>query len=91
MTSIASTALSGMTAALAQLDASANRVARSGAIGSATGAVAGTRIPAGAVSGDVSLALELVSQLQAKNAFAANLAVFKTANAIAGTLLHEKA
>ena len=79
-----------MNAALAQLDASANRVARR-ASGSAGGAAAGLQVTAGPAPAEGSLEADLVSQLQAKNAFAANLAVFKTGNAMAGALLHEKA
>jgi hypothetical protein len=37
------------------------------------------------------LEADLVNQLQAKNAFLANLAVFKTGNAMAGALLDTKA
>jgi flagellar hook protein FlgE len=37
------------------------------------------------------LEADMVSQLQAKNAFLANLAVFKTSNSMAGALLDQKA
>jgi hypothetical protein len=37
-----------------------------------------------------SLETDMVAQLQAKNSFLANLAVFKTSNAMAGVLLDKK-
>lgn len=44
---------------------------------------------AGAVGGD--LARDVITQLAAKNAFLANLAVFKTSSKMAGVLLDERA
>jgi flagellar hook protein FlgE len=99
MSSISSIALSGMNAAQVQLDTSAGNVANAQTPGyrrrevqqspQADGGVA-TKVVASAQQG-ASLETDLVNQLQAKNAFLANLAVFKTSNALAGALLDKKA
>jgi flagellar hook protein FlgE len=99
MSSISSVALSGMNAAQVQLDTSAGNVANAQTVGyrrrevlqspQADGGVA-TQVVASAQPG-ASLETDLVAQLQAKNAFLANLAVFKTSNAMAGALLDKKA
>ena len=49
-----------------------------------------TQVVAAAQPGPA-LEADVVSQLQAKNAFLANLAVFKTSNDLAGALLDQKA
>jgi flagellar basal body rod protein FlgG len=95
MNSISSIALSGMHAAQVSLQSSANNVAnlstpnfrREEVLQSsqAGGGVAVSRQQA-SVEG-ASLEADVVSQLQAKNAFLANLAVFKTSNQMAGALL----
>jgi flagellar hook protein FlgE len=99
MSSINSIALSGMKAAQVQLDSSAGNVANAQTGGyrrrevqqstQIDGGVA-TQVVASAQQGP-SLETDLVNQLQAKNAFLANLSVFKTSNAMAGALLDKKA
>jgi flagellar hook protein FlgE len=98
MSSISSIALSGMQAAQTQLNAAASNVANAQTAGyqrrevqqspQADGGV-GTQVVASAQQGPA-LETDLVAQLQAKNAFLANLAVFKTSNAMAGALLDKK-
>lgn len=99
MSSINSIALSGMNAAQTQLDAAAGNVANAQTPGyrrrevqqspQADGGVA-IQVVQSAENG-ASLETDMVAQLQAKNAFLANLAVFKTGNAMAGALLDKKA
>ncbi len=99
MTSISSIALSGMNAALAQSQVSDNNVANAQTEGfarqelqqtaQASGGVA-TQVRAADTSGPA-LEVDLVGQLQAKNVFLANLAVFKTSNSLAGALLDKRA
>lgn len=99
MASLASIALSGMNAAQTQLQVSANNVANLATPGyrredvmqtpQAGGGVQ-TRTVQAAVAGS-SLETDVVAQLQARNSFLANLAVFKTSNRLAGALLDEKA
>jgi flagellar hook protein FlgE len=99
MSSINSIALSGMNAAQVQLDTAAGNVANAQTPGyrrrevqqspQADGGVA-TQVVRSAQTGDAPLT-DVVAQLQAKNAFLANLAVFKTNNAMAGALLNKKA
>jgi flagellar hook-associated protein FlgK len=99
VTSISSIALSGMNAAQTSLNASAHNIANANTpefrrqtitqTAQAGGTVATTLTNAN-VEGS-SLATDVVAQLQAKNAFLANLAVFKTSNAMAGALLDKKA
>ncbi|RFO98453.1 flagellar basal body rod protein [Rhodoferax lacus] len=99
MASIGSIALSGMNAAQTQLNASANNVANAQTEGYKRQEVLQTPQGEGGVSASVvaskqsgpALETDLVNQLQAKNAFLANLAVFKTGNAMAGALLDTKA
>jgi flagellar hook protein FlgE len=98
MTPVSSIALSGMQAAQMQLNASANNVANAQTEGFQRRQVQQIPEPGGGVSArDVAstqpgpqLEADLVNQLQAKNSFLANLAVFKTSNAIAGVLLDQK-
>jgi flagellar hook protein FlgE len=98
MSSISSIALSGMQAAQTQLNAAASNVANVQTEGykrrevqqnpQAGGGVA-TQLVASVQPGPA-LETDIVAQLQAKNAFLANLAVFKTSNAMAGALLDTK-
>ena len=99
MSSISSIALSGMNAAQTQLGVAAGNVANSQTEGyqrravqqnpQSDGGVA-TQIVKAAQSGPAP-ETDMVAQLQAKNAFLANLSVFKTGNAMAGALLDQKA
>lgn len=98
MASITSIALSGMQAAQTQMNVAAHNVANVNtegfrrqqvlltpqAQGGVTSTVANAEVPGSSLEAD------LVSQLQAKNAFLANLAVFKTQDNMAGTLLNER-
>ena len=98
MSSINSIALSGMNAAQTQLDVAAGNVANAQTRGFQRRAVEQSPQPDGGVSTRVvkaaqpgpALESDMVSQLQAKNAFLANLSVFKTSNAMAGALLDKK-
>ncbi len=99
MTSISNIALSGMQAAQTQLQASAHNVANLATPGfrrqevqqtaQAGGGVSATRVRAD-IQGSA-LEEDVVAQLQAKNAFLANLAVFKAGNKLAGVLMDDKA
>ncbi len=99
MTSISNIALSGMQAAQIQLNASAHNIANLDTPGFRREEVVQSPQPGGGVSASLersdvegpSLEADVIAQLQAKNAFLANLAVFKTGNALAGVLLDEKA
>lgn len=96
MTAISSIARSGMTAAQTQLNAAGHNIANVNTAGFQRQEVAQSAEPEGGVSATVmssdspgaSLEADVVSQLQAKNAFLANLAVFKTQNQMAGALLN---
>lgn len=95
MTSISSIALSGIQAAQTSLNSSAHNVSnvdtpnfrREEVLQSAQtgGGVAVSRQQAS--EDGTSLEVDVVAQLQARNAFLANLAVFKTSNQMAGALL----
>ena len=99
MASITSIALSGMNAAQTQLNASAHNIANMNTAGfkrqevtqtaQAQGGV-GAAVNTSEVTGSAVLT-DVVTQLQAKNAFIANLAVFKTQNKLAGALLDKSA
>ncbi len=99
MSSINAIALSGLHAAQAQLDVAAGNVANAQTAGFRRRAVQQSPQADGGVSTQVvaaarpgpSLEADVVSQLQAKSAYLANLAVFKTGNAMAGALLDQKA
>jgi flagellar basal body rod protein FlgG len=99
MGSISSIALSGMNAAQATLNTTANNIANLNTPGFKRQEVVQSARSGGGVSTSVSTAqtegsaleTDIVTQLQAKNAFMANLAVFKTSNAMAGALLDQKA
>ncbi len=105
MASISSTgstsamALSGMRAAQTALDSSAHNVAnqstekfRRQEVTNKEGANGGvSTVTTQASTEGAALATDMVAQLQAKNAFLANLAVFKTSDKMAGALLSAKA
>lgn len=95
MTSISSIALSGMNAAQATLNSSAHNIANLNTSGfrrqevvqnAQSGGGVSTTLTTASMAGS-SLETDVVTQLQAKNAFLANLAVFKTSNAMTGALL----
>lgn len=95
MASVSSISLSGMNAAQTQLNVVAHNVANLNTDGFTRQQVALTEQPEGGVSASVgkasqpgaALEEDVVSQLQAKHAYLANLAVFKTSNKMAGALL----
>lgn len=95
MSPISSIALSGMNAAQAALAASAHNIANSNTVGFRRKEVLQTEQANGGVSSVITetratasaLTTDIVSQLQAKQSFLANLAVFKTGNQMAGTLI----
>ena len=97
MSSLASIAQSGMQAAQTALQVSANNVANLGTQGYVPEKVNLTAQASGGVQASVSsapgtapsLTADLVAQLQAKNAFLSNLAVFKTSSSMAGALLDQ--
>jgi len=99
MATIASIALSGMNAAQTQLNASAHNIANMNTDGFKRQEVMQTAQAQGGVSASVrtastpgsALEADVVTQLQAKHAFIANLAVFKTHDKMAGALLDQKA
>jgi flagellar basal body rod protein FlgG len=99
MTNIASIALSGMALAETQLQVSAHNIANLGTEPFARQEVVAQQLPGGGVAGTVvqssapgpQLEADIVAQLQAKNAFLANLAVFRTSNRIAGALIDASA
>ncbi|MFZ4623000.1 MAG: flagellar basal body protein [Rhodoferax sp.] len=99
MASISSIALSGMTAAQAKLGTAANNIANLNTEGFVRQQIRQTAQTGGGVSGTVepaanpgaALESDVVSQLQAKHAFLANLAVFKTQDRMAGALLDQSA
>ena len=94
MAPISSIALSGMHAAMTGLQSSAHNIANAGTAGFGRQQLQQTAEAAGGVAAHVeqtpagtSLERDVVGQLVAKNAFLANLAVFRTADQMAGTLL----
>lgn len=99
MASIASIALSGMNAAQTQLNTAAHNVANVNTPGFSRQEVVQSAQAQGGVAARVStsttpgasLESDVVMQLQAKNAFLANLAVFKTHDKMAGALLNKSA
>ena len=100
MPSIASISSSGLQAAQTSLQVSANNIANANTDGykrqqviqqeALGGGGVNTSIGRAAKAG-AALESDVVAQLQSKNAFLANLAVFKTSNRIAGVLLDKKA
>lgn len=99
MSSISSIALSGMNAAQQQLNAAANNVANAGTPGYRRQEVNQRAQAEGGVTAEIqranaegaALEADMVAQLQAKNAYLANLSVFKTADRMAGALLDKTA
>lgn len=99
MPSLSSIASSAMSAAQTALDASASNVANASTPGYRRREVVNAEGTQGGVTATVrradregpSLEADVVSQLQAKNAFLANLAVFKTGNTLTGALLDKEA
>ena len=99
MNSLSSIALSGMQAAQAGLQASAHNIANLQTEGFHRQEVVLTERAGGGVDTDLrrsvqegsALESDVVAQLQAKNAFLANLAVFRRADRMAGTLLDTRA
>ena len=99
MISISSIALSGMNAAQAQLDSAAHNIANLATPGFHRQEVVQTPQAGGGVAATLTqskvegaaLETDVVSQLQAKHAFIANLAVFKTSNKMTGALLDKSA
>ena len=94
-----STALSGMNAAMSQLDAAANNIANSLTPGYRRQTVAHHAVPGGGVATSLvqadtagpSLAEDIVSQMSASSAFKAILKVLQTEHNMLGALLDEKA
>ena len=99
MNAISSIASSGMQAAQTVMRTSANNVANANTAGFQRQEVQQTAQAQGGVEVTVkasdekkaSMEADVVAQLQAKNAFLANLKVFKTNDAMAGALLDSKA
>lgn len=99
MTSATSTALAGMRSAQSALNGSSQHIANAGtqsfrrqdAAAAAPGKAADVVAAALSQPQESTLTQDVVSQLQAKNAFLANLAVFKAADQMAGALLKVKA
>ena len=99
MNNTSSIALSGMNAAQQQLNASANNIANLGTPKYRRQEVVQSASPEGGVSTKLqraevagqALEADVVAQLQAKNAYLANLAVFKAADKMAGALLDKSA
>jgi len=95
MSSINAIALSGMTAAQTALQASAHNIANLGTSGFRRERVTQTANVFGGTSASVeqvaqegnAIETDLVGELQAKNAFLANLAVFKAGDRMTGSLL----
>lgn len=95
MNALPSIALSGLHAAQARLSVSAHNVANAATPGFQRQRLAASADAAGGVRVQVARAAEpgpalerdVVDQLQARHEFAANLAVFRTADRMTGTLL----
>ena len=95
MLSTSSIALSGMRAAQTSLQAGAHNIANLNTEGFRREQVANESMPSGGVAATVSqlpnvgnaMETDLVGQLQAKNAFLANLAVFRAHDSLMGSLL----
>lgn len=95
MASTSSISMSGMNAAQTRLDSAAHNVANTNTVGFRRQEVVQTEQKDGGVSTSLTkatvegsaLETDMVAQLQAKNAFLANLALFKTSNQMVGALL----
>jgi flagellar hook protein FlgE len=96
MSPLSATSLSGMQAAQGALDASAHNIAHLATAGFKRAQPQQATLAAGGVSTTLTQAsqagqameADMVNQLVAKNAFLANLAVFKTGDQMLGTLLN---
>lgn len=97
--STASMAVSGLQAAQTRLQVSAHNIANSQTEGfqplqveqsSQAGGGVGTQVTRSSQP-SAGLEADVVAQLQARNAFLANLSVFKTQDAVLGTLLNAQA
>lgn len=99
MNTLASISLSGMNAAQVQLQSSAHNIANNSTEGFKRQEVDLQAQAGGGVTASVSkraeagsaLGKDVVDQLSAKNAYLANLAVFKRSNEMTGALLDTKA
>lgn len=99
MNAISSIASSGMQVAQTVMRTSANNIANANTANFQRQEVRQTAQAQGGVEATVkasdekkaSMEADVVSQLQAKNAFLANLKVFKTNDSMAGSLLNSKA
>lgn len=99
MSSLLSVASSGLQAAQARLNTSAHNVANGNTPGFTRKTVQAVAQPQGGVQVSLSraategpnLTQDVVDQLSAKQAFAANLAVLKTADRVMGSLLDTRA
>ena len=99
MTSISSISQSGMIAAQTRLNTSAHNIANAETSPFRRQEVTQIEQQDGGVTAAVrqsttegsALETDMVAQLQAKNAFLANLAVFKTSSQMTGALLDQKA
>ena len=99
MNAISSIASSGMQAAQTVMRTSANNIANANTANFQRQEVRQTAQAQGGVEDTVkasdekkaSMEADVVSRLQAKNAFLANLKVFKTNDSMAGSLLNSKA
>lgn len=99
MSSISSTALSGMNAARVSLQATSHNIANLGTDGFRRQWVSRETMPSSGVSTSLSqsgaagpaLEADLVGLLQARHDFLANLAVFRTGNQLIGSLLDTSA
>lgn len=95
MSSITAIAVSGMHAAQSVLHSSAHNIANLNSAGFTRSQVLQTPDPSGGVKTSVRLAsqagqaveTDVVGLLQARNAFLANLAVFKTGDRMTGSLI----
>ncbi|MCY7306340.1 MAG: flagellar basal body protein [Rhodoferax sp.] len=98
MNSLPSIAVSGMQAAQSALRVSSHNVANLNTPGFRRQELSQRALEGGGVTTQLqraekegaALETDLIAQLQAKNAFLANLAVFRTADKLAGTLLDER-
>ena len=98
MSSVSAISLSGMSAAKTALSVSAHNIANLSTVGFRREQVAQASMSSGGVTTSLTRAAEpghsietdIVGQLVAKNAFLANLAVFRTGDKMLGTLLDAK-
>lgn len=99
MSSLSSISLSGMNAAQAALSASAQNIASAVVPGAPRAETQSMEMPGGGVQTMTTtaaavqdaLANDMIRQLQARNAFLANLVMFRRGDAVAGALLSLRA